>query len=280
MSEYVQVVLVEAQTVYTENRIDHASRLQQFRRPAVVKPGQPMMALMVPRPSPTLFEDRFVGIYPVLEAFQLYSVPVTAQNFALTYRVSTRLDDPDPEQQFHRVDHGKLFAFIQGKAAPAFLAYTFEIPDLNDNPWLEWVPAHPPADLFPFRQIYTKPPVGQPPTLMSWQSPNWKIEAEADSRGAVNHGAIFYPFRQIPVVQPTFIIRVMAVQVGFYFSTRNIGDVFDADIQHFADSAVDYIVGQIGDPFFGWMVIVSPLTPLLANSPTPLNTANKPRTVL
>ncbi|HXI39946.1 MAG TPA: hypothetical protein VNH83_08205 [Bryobacteraceae bacterium] len=91
---------------------------------------------------------------------------------------------------------------------------------------------------------------------------------------------------------PLFTERVMATSVGFYQNLRNIGDVFDVLVNDFSDDTTDYIPGQIGSPFFGWMVIVSPTMPLSANAPSPLvgpvfngtvpqstATTNKPRTV-
>jgi hypothetical protein len=281
IATYTAPILVNEDTTYVRERIDHGARMLMFQRPRVAAPARPQLfALTVPRPSPSLFEDRFVSVFPVVSVDSQIAVPKAQQSQQISFRPSTRLDDPDPELQFHRVNHGLLFSFIKGLASPAFIAYTFEIPDLNGDPWVEWVPPHPPADLFPFRQIYPPASINHSMELLYWRSPNWRIEAEADSRPP-NLAAQMFPFRQIAVFQPIVSERVMATQVGFYQNeTRNIGDVFDINIGDFADTAVDYIAGQIGRPLFGWMVVVAGTTPLIANAPTPLTTTNKPRTVL
>lgn len=66
------------------------------------------------------------------------------------------------------------------------------------------------------------------------------------------------------LVPPIFpITRVMATGIGQYGEIlRSPGDVFDILTQDFSDSTVDYADGNAGAPFFGWMKIVPPSTPL------------------
>jgi hypothetical protein len=284
--EVATVVLVETPTVYQESRIDHGRRMMAFQRPRVTAAASHPLAMMsVPRPHPMHFEDRFVSVYPVLDYIEQRAVPKAAQSTTITYRPSTRLDDPDPESQFHRIDHGLLFRYNQLVAAPAFLAYTFEVPDLCDNPWLEWVhPAPTPESImYPFRQIYAASPPNQNLIQMFWSSPNLRIELEIDTV-ARKPPSDLSAFRQVLTsvapIAPVVIVRVRATQVGYYLGiTRNIGDVFDVDTAHFADSGIDFVHGGEGSQFFGWMVIVSPSTTLVTMAPSPLTAANKPRTV-
>lgn len=58
-------VLVSEDTIY--RREDHSKRLLLYGRPYL--PGQPFNRLYSPRPSPSLFYDTFVGVYPVQEQY-------------------------------------------------------------------------------------------------------------------------------------------------------------------------------------------------------------------
>jgi hypothetical protein len=146
--EVEQVVLVSEDTIYSRERIDHAARLLLLQRPQIAAPVQMAMRLQVPRPSPVLFEDRFVSVYPVIEIMPTAAVqPPTQppQPFFLAYRPSTRLPDPDSEESTRRIDLGMLHAFRWRPYAPGIMPYTVEIPDLCDNPWIEYV--HPPKPI-------------------------------------------------------------------------------------------------------------------------------------
>jgi hypothetical protein len=195
-------VLVAEDTTFARERYDHAARILMLQRPQKhLAASAPIWSLLVPRPSPVLFEDRFVSVYPVLEVFSQKGVPPPAQPFSLTFRPSTRLDEPQQEDQFHRVDQTTLFRFILQKSQPInFLGFTFEIPDLCDNPWLEWVhPAPTPESLmYPFRQIYPPSVKPTPINLLYWASPNWRLEAEIYAAQPIEHGARFYPFHLLP----------------------------------------------------------------------------------
>jgi hypothetical protein len=122
------------------------------------------------------------------------------------------------------------------------------------------------------------------------------LEAEADyplSRLSLQQ---LFAFQKIYVANPGTIIRVQATAEGVYGNAlRQIGDVFDIQLAYYAPQATNYLAGVIGQPLFGWMITVSPNTPITMNSPQPLVTpafngtgtntntlalTNKPRTVL
>lgn len=279
-------VLVEDPTIYRESRIDHASRFFMMNRtaPAPSTRSHPLAMLQVPRPPPMLFEDRFVSVYSVLEVgIQTSSPPIHARLLQFVTLPSTRLDDPQQEDQFHRVDHGLLLTAFRGFGTSVVMSFSFDSPDLCDAPWTEYVRPTAPADLFPFRQIRTVPlPPPQPlpaAIFFAMQPVSPRLEAETDFR-VIDHAARVQPFRQIYPPPTPATLRVMATQVGFYNNiTRNIGDVFDVVYLDFASDMTDYLLAVEGAPFFGWMVVVAPSTPLITNAPTPLTTANKPRTV-
>lgn len=280
-------VLVSEDTIYRESRIDHGARLLLLQRPKVLSANVPYLSrLSVPRPSPTLFEDRFVGVYPVLEGFSPFAKIAQSITPIVSCVVPVFVSE-DTTFLRERIDQGILHRFRSARGVPTFVVfpYTFEVPDLTSDEWVPWVhPAPTPESmLFPFRQIPAKRLPGQPPPLLWYKAPNWKIEAEATTPHAPPgdlSGFRSTLTSQAPITPPV-IERVKAVQVGQYLNiTRNIGDVFDVDVSHFADSVLDYIVGQIGRPFFGWMIVVSPSASLFTSAPTPLNAANLPRTVL
>lgn len=239
--------------------------------------GQPFF-LRHKSPNPSLFFDTFAGVYPKLEAYSNQAIQPIAgvRSFAQMYKRTTQLEEIEPT--IFRFNHQQYFSFGQTQV-PAFFGYTFEQPDFNDHPWLEWVPPppSPQAKIFPFRQ-FPQIVIGQAWHLLFWGSQNLRVEAEVDFR--VPDTTALNAFRWTPIIQPTVFETVMATQVGFYQNeTRNIGDVFIIKVNDFADNTIDYIPQQIGRPLFGWMVVVATGTPLVANAPTPLNTANKPRTV-
>jgi hypothetical protein len=237
--------------------------------------GQPFF-LQYKSPSPTLFADTFAGVYPRIEAYSPQFIQPIVGVRAFAQRPSTRWTEDEPT--FSRFNHQQYFSFGQTQV-PAFFGYTFDQPDFNDNPWIEWVPQplSPQARLFPFRQV-PQIVIGQAWHLLFWESVNLRVEAETDFR--VPDTQTLNAFRWTPIIQPIVFETVMATQVGFYQNeTRNIGDVFIIKVNDFADNTIDYIPQQIGRPLFGWMVVVPTGTPLIANGPTPLTTANKPRTV-
>jgi len=265
--ESTSLVLVNADTSYNEYRIDHYARIALFQRPQHVVAARPLAYVVPPRPLPTLFEDRFVGVYPVIEYFATAAVPRPQQPFAITLRPSTRLDDPLSEEQFRRVDHGMLFRFIEGIASPAFGIFETEAPNLCDDPWKEWVhPAPTPeTQLYPFRQIYVGPGPRHTFALLWYQSPNWKLEAEPDSRPP-NLAAQFYPFLQQYAPQVVTLQRVQAVAAGFYNGDyRDIGDVFDVNVLFLSSVGVSFVPpGNPDYPLYGWMQTVPNTTPLFS----------------
>lgn len=274
------LVLVQEDTIYRESRIDHYARLMLLQRPKVTGSKRHLAAMSLPRPPDySMFADRFTSVYSDLEVIGYNELPPNLRPLALLSRPSIRIEDAPQEESFHRIDQGLLFQFVKGKIQ-GFLWSTAETPELSSLEWQEWQRYPDPAKAFaPFRNFFQSTP--NPPLAMGCynQEPASRVEAEVDFR-LIDHAARLFPFRQQTVIAPPTIIRVEAVQVGYYFSTRNIGDVFDVDVSHFASALVDFILGEIGDPFFGWMIIVSPTTPLATNTPSPLTTANKPRTVL
>lgn len=172
-------VLVQQDTIY--QREDHAKRLLVFQRPQIAASAvQPFFMLGVKRPSNDFFLDRFVSVVPVVEAFQQTGAPPNQPYLAYIETRPNRIDDFPQEDQFRRVNQQALFSFIHGLPSPDFLAYTFTLPDLCDDPWLELVhrPASPEGAIFPFRQIYAAPQVNQILLQMFYKSPNWRIEAE------------------------------------------------------------------------------------------------------
>lgn len=222
-------------------------------------------------PDYSMFADRFVSVYTTMDEVGFNSQNPPQQPFTAMYSPkSSRLDDPLAEEQFRRTDHTLLFRYITG-IIRVLQGYSQEFPDLCDDPWTEYVrqtgPSVPSnlASLFPFRQINRGGfPVlpGQPMALLWYQSPNLRIEPEADTvnRTAYYGLALGYPLPLvIPVapVPPGF--RVQAVQAGFYNEDyKDIGDVFDLITGNdFSDSTVSQVpVGDPDYPVYGWMKIV------------------------
>jgi hypothetical protein len=209
-----------------------------------------------------LFEDRFAGAYPILEVISQQAVTAPPQSFAITYRPSTRLSDPDSEDSTRRFNHGQIFSFlISSVVGAAVYPYEFEIPDLCDAPWLEYVrvPASPDASLFPFRQIKATPP--QPPQahpFFDYRRPNWWYQAEPDFR-ARNYALDLYPFRQQRVTPIPPILQgpwVLATSPGYYAGVKRfIGDIFQLNsLNDFASSTVNF--DGTFSPFSGWMTLI------------------------
>jgi hypothetical protein len=286
-----QVVLVEDATIYRETRYNHEARLLLNQRPKILASGQPFLA-MIPTPAPaySFFADRFVSVTVDLEVIGANEIPANLRHLSMLIQPSTRLDDPYSEDQFHRVSNVTFFT-VQQASAQVLMVTVVEIPDLCDNPWLEWVP--PPTDhafkFMPFRQIYSsgraQPFQGNVSIFTrQYQTP---IDAEIDALRPTKHDIVFAPFRMpqvmngVPQPFPTgaiVYVRVKAIQVGFYNNqTRNLGDVFDVDTNFLASSIIDYL--PTGDYDYGWMLIVPSSTALQTNAPTPLSSTDIPRTV-
>lgn len=190
-------VLVAEDTIYARERIDHSARLLTQQRPAqpsVV--ARPLAMLQTPRPSPSLFEDRFASVYSVAEVYEYTSVPVAQQPWMSLYKPSNRLDDPGAEEQTRRFDLSLLHRFratLLGQTAT--LSVITEIPDLCGDEWKEWVPQ--PIDhalrFAPFRQYLGAPPV--PPLQILYRvAPNLRVESEIDFR-VPDHARDFVLFR-------------------------------------------------------------------------------------
>jgi hypothetical protein len=155
--------------------------LYPFRQVTVSTPvGQPFLGLYPKRPPPQLFFDTFASVYTVLERYgQLGTTTFTPNQPQFIYFwqnkpsfdffVDRSLDTGQTNHPFPHVIQIGIGLF----------PYSFEVPDLNDNPWLEQVhrPPNPEALLFPFRQI-PQFIIGQPFNLTWWKGKNWDIEAE------------------------------------------------------------------------------------------------------
>lgn len=287
-----QVVLVEDATIFRESRYNHEARLLLMQRPAIQGSGQPFLAMQpTPPPAYSFFADRFVSVTIELDVIPAIEKPANLRHLSMLIQPSTRLDDPQSEDQFHRVSVQTFFT-VQQASAQVLMVTVTEIPDLCDAPWLEWVP--PPIDhairFMPFRQLYTGPRVfpPQPNVNQFYKAYQVPLEAEADAPRPTRHDLVFAPFRMPQVIAgkvqpfpitPVTYSRVKAIQVGYYLNiTRNIGDVFDVDSRFLASSVINYIPGT-GEYDYGWMVIVPSTMALQTNAPTPLMTSDIPRTV-
>lgn len=275
------VVLVNEDVIYREARIDHTNRLLLQQRPKVALPvAHTLLAARQPPPPPfSMFSDGFASVYSDLQRLEYKVSAANPRPLLAVTRPSTRLDDPQSEDQFRRSNHGLFFRFGAAQGIEIFPNFV-EIPDLCDDPWLEWVhrPTDPSAQLFPFRQIAKPLPLAQAAArMLFYQSPFLRVEAETDVR-VPDHARAIFPFRQRTVFTPPSIVRVRANRVGFYANvTRNVGDVFDVNTKLLADSTVDYLPGADIDN--GWMTIVNPSTTLVTNSPEAPNVTDVSRTV-
>jgi len=278
-AEYVAPVLVEEPTSYFQERgLNHGLRLYPFLRPRqTVLNYQPLAYWRPPSPVWVLLEDKFASVYPELELFSQLSIPVRPQPFFALTSVPNRIDDLPQEEQFHRIDHGlAIRPFRNGKVnvlAAAYCYFDFEVMDLCNDPWLEWVhPSQTPESMFgPFFQHYT--PIIPSTRLaleLMYQAPNWRVEAEEDFRSARDPDYSF-EFRQIYVTPlPPTTVRVQAKAAGFYNNDyKDIGDVFDIKVQDLSDASVEILnIGDPDYPLFGWMTVVPPGTPLFSLSET------------
>jgi hypothetical protein len=115
----------------------------------------------------------------------------------LTRRPYVRIE---AEEEYQRADHQRIF-MLREKLSPQMIGYTFDQPDFNDHPWIEFVqvPKNPAAALMPFRGIPTFVR-GQQFNFLFYRAPNWKVEAEPDSPRAIDHnGRLLYGRPQIIV---------------------------------------------------------------------------------
>jgi hypothetical protein len=158
------------------------SALYPFRQIAVTQPsGQPLFLLTNPRPSPDFFADRFVGVYPVVEA---YSQTATTF-FSPPQPPFLCFNNNRPAPSFfedHSLETGQTnhpFPYVIQIGIGLF-PYSFEVADLNADPWLEQVhrPANPELALYPFRQIYPQQTPQQIMLQMFYKAPNWRVESE------------------------------------------------------------------------------------------------------
>jgi hypothetical protein len=177
---------------------------------AIAPASTPLAMLTPPTRNWNLNQDTFVSVYPVQEYTSQYTQAPGSktQPFPMLFWQSRR--PPDPDEEFRRTDLLSLFR-LRGPAVAQHVGYTFDQPDFNDNPWLEWV--HPKASdessLFPFRQIYTVPLAQWQYTINFYQSPNWRIEAESDT---VNRQATLYPL--LGYARPEIVTEVVPNIVG------------------------------------------------------------------
>lgn len=216
------LVLVSEDQVFPRERRDHsADLLQVYGRPQKSPAHVPLSMLLAQRPSPSLFEDRFVSVYPVLESFEQLIVSNPGQPLFALAHVSNRLDEPNPEDSTKRFDLTQIHRF-RVKLAPLtyLVGIVQEIPDLNDDPWREWV--HPgrdhPNTLQPFRQ-YIHPVIPQQWGMLQWRSPNWRVEAEADVFRIRSHAADFQEMRGQPEEGPFPAVKLEGYGVDLYTLT-------------------------------------------------------------
>lgn len=187
-------VLVAEDTIYQGSRANPAALLF-WRTAAPVISGSPVALRSVTRPSPALFESPFVSVYGVLEAYQQQSItapPALAGTIGM-FRVSYR--PPEIEDEYKRVDHQVFFRTQRTYAFTVqYGGFTSYLPDLCDDPWLEWV--HPKASdeaaQYPFRQIYPSAAAvrGQQFNLYFGQPPSPRLEPEPDTQRISTHNLI------------------------------------------------------------------------------------------
>lgn len=181
-----QIILVSEDVIF--ERRDY-NRLLMFGKAPTAGGGQPFSLLKNSPPPWNLFEDKFFAAHSVLEIYgedQALTPGSQAQPFSLYFRPSYRA--PEVEDEYKRVDHQRLFS-LRNPSVAQLVGYTFDQPDFNDHPWLEWVPLpkNPASQLVPFRQIPTFVR-GQQFSMLFYQAPYWKQEAEPDSLRKTDHG--------------------------------------------------------------------------------------------
>lgn len=178
--------------------------LYPFRQIPVIQPsGQPFFLLTPKRPPPELFFDRFAGVYSVTEA--LSKIEATFFSPAqpwIVYRQTPR--PPNSFFEDHSLETGQTsphaYPYVISVVVGLF-PYSFEVPDLNGDPWLEQIhrPSNPELALYPHRQI-PQFVIGQPFNLLWWSSHNWPLESEAIWR--VPDTSSLNQFRWVEVVAP------------------------------------------------------------------------------
>jgi hypothetical protein len=179
----VTPILVPEDTIYQGVRRDNSALLFWRTASTPVSGSQIVLKAGAPRPPTFLFNDPFISVYAVVEAFQQVSVtPVAAAAGTIgMFKASYR--PPEVEPEYARANH-QLFFQVQRVYGLqiTFEGYTLEVPDLNDNPWLEWVhpPQSPQAALYPFRS-YGTPQRGQQFNLFYGQPPSPRLDPEADT---------------------------------------------------------------------------------------------------
>ena len=259
-------VLVREDTVYRESRPDpNGARLLLLnRQPASAPPAAPFLAYQSRRAPPQLFEDRFVSVYAVIEAYQQAAMQVVPSMSLLLWPVAK--PPPEPEFETRRADHSLLFRF-RGVYVAQLVGDVVYQPDFCDDPWLEQVhrPANPEVALFPFRQIpqFIR---GQQFNLFFNQPKPWYVDSEADpvTSRAYRFTLLDY-YRPQVYTPPPAGFRVIAVSRGYYNgSWRDPGDVFDLlSAADYSSSAVSQVpVGNALYPLYGWMQQVPETTPL------------------
>ena len=182
-------------------------------------------------PPPSLFFDRFVSVYPVQEVFGQVT-PQTSSPPQPNFLYTTR-SRPRPELfDDHSLETGATnhpFPHVIQIGIGLF-PFTFEVPELNSDPWLEWIHPHPPADFYPFRQIYPTLPPQQVMLQMFYKAPNWRIEAEPIWNVPATNNQVLGQFRWQIVIPtlPNVVGDTQAVAVsvmnaaGFFNLTINM----------------------------------------------------------
>ena len=188
-------------------RTDHARLFQLQNRAPAAQPGnQPLLLFQTPRPW-SHNEDKWALAYGVTEAYsQQGQASANPVQIFLNFSTS-RPQAFEDAQDIRHADHSLLHQF-RWQAIGLLNGYTFDVPDLNDNPWLEWV--HPKAAdqsaLFPFRQIAT-PGVPYQSALVFWKPRFWDLVPEPDTQRIAPHNERLLMFGRpqvyIPPVQIT-----------------------------------------------------------------------------
>ena len=185
-------------------RTDHNRFILMFGgRVSTATSGQQFPILFRPLPRPWVHnEDKWQLAYSVTEAYSQQAQPSgnPVSYFAnfTTSRPQAFEDAPD----IRHADHSILFQFrwtIIGILTP----YTFEVPDLNDYPWLEWPVQRGDKGnaLFPFRQFSTPAQVYQP-SLVFWKPRFWDLVPEPDTQRIAPHNERLLMFGRPQVFTP------------------------------------------------------------------------------
>jgi hypothetical protein len=180
-------VLVNEDTIYA--RSPYPSALF-FWRTAYTPVALPQFILRTPPPPAFLFQDPFVSVYPVLEAYDQVATP--QPNAPAVMRFPPAYRPPIVEDEYQRTDQQLLFKIVRTYTFTLQpVGYTVELPDLCDEPWQEWV--HPKAPdqsaLYPFRQVYVSIR-GQQFNLFFNQPPSPRLDPEPDTIRPFNSGVM------------------------------------------------------------------------------------------